>query len=46
MLTEVVTDADTARAYGEAGRQRAIDDFSWAAIATETAALYAEVAAK
>lgn len=46
VLTEVVTDADTARAYGEAGRQRAIDDFSWAAIAKETAALYAEVAAK
>jgi len=46
VLTEVVTDADTARAYGEAGRQRAIDDFSWAAIAQTTAALYAEVAGK
>ncbi len=46
VLTEVVTDADAARAYGEAGRQRAIDDFSWAAIAQTTAALYAEVAGK
>lgn len=46
VLTEVVTDAETARAYGEAGRQRAIDDFSWAAIAQTTAALYAEVSGK
>ncbi|WP_285138296.1 glycogen synthase [Microbacterium sp. lyk4-40-TSB-66] len=46
VLTEVVTDAEKARAYGQAGRQRAIDDFSWAAIAETTAALYAEVAAK
>jgi starch synthase len=46
VLTEVVTDADRARAYGEAGRQRAVDDFSWAAIAEQTAALYAEVAGK
>ncbi|WP_295783164.1 glycogen synthase [uncultured Microbacterium sp.] len=46
VLTEVVTDADRARAYGEAGRQRAVDDFSWAAIAEQTAALYAEVAGR
>lgn len=44
VLTEVVMDADTARAYGEAGRARAVEDFSWAAIAETTAALYAEVA--
>jgi len=44
VLTEVVMDADTARAYGEAGRTRAVEDFSWAAIAETTAALYAEVA--
>ncbi|WP_136585773.1 glycogen synthase [Microbacterium hydrothermale] len=44
VLTEVVTDAETARAYGEAGRQRAVDAFSWSAIAQETSALYAEVA--
>ncbi|MEV7875414.1 glycogen synthase [Microbacterium sp. NPDC089188] len=44
VLTEVVADAETARAFGEAGRQRAVDAFSWDAIAQETAALYAEVA--
>ncbi|MDU0368698.1 glycogen synthase [Microbacterium sp. KSW4-17] len=44
VLTEVVADAETARAFGEAGRQRAVDAFSWGAIAQETAALYAEVA--
>ena len=46
VLTEVVGDAEKARAYGEAGRRRAVEDFSWAAIAQETAALYAEVAGK
>ncbi|MFZ8757540.1 glycogen synthase [Microbacterium sp. HMH0099] len=45
VLTEVVTDAATAQRYGEAGRERAVQDFSWAAIAQTTAALYAEVAA-
>nr|WP_315269211.1 glycogen synthase [Microbacterium lemovicicum] len=43
VLTEVVSDPETARAYGEAGRRRAAEDFSWAAIARETAALYTEV---
>ncbi|MFS0733183.1 glycogen synthase [Microbacterium sp. 1P10UB] len=43
VLTEVVSDPATARAYGEAGCRRAAEDFSWAAIARETAALYAEV---
>ncbi|KQM37252.1 glycogen synthase [Microbacterium sp. Leaf203] len=46
VLTEVVMDAEKARAYGEAGRTRAVEDFSWAAIAETTAALYAEVAGK
>jgi len=46
VLTEVSMDAEKARAYGRAGRQRAVDDFSWAAIAETTAALYAEVAGK
>ncbi|WP_137843683.1 glycogen synthase [Microbacterium sp. 2FI] len=45
VLTEVVGDPERARAYGEAGRERARDDFSWASIAEQTAALYAEVAA-
>ncbi|WP_431796647.1 glycogen synthase [Microbacterium enclense] len=46
VLTEVVMDAERAGAYGEAGRRRAIEDFSWAAIAQTTAALYAEVAGR
>src|SRR6476646_7377299 len=37
-LTEVVTDPDRARAMGQAGRQRAIDAFSWGAIAEQTLA--------
>ena len=45
VLTEVVSDPDTARAYGEAGRTRATESFSWAQIAAETRALYAEVIA-
>jgi starch synthase len=44
VLTEVVTDPQTAAAYGAAGRERATKDFSWGSIADATAALYAEVA--
>ncbi|SDQ16995.1 glycogen synthase [Microbacterium sp. cf332] len=43
-LTEVVSDPETARRYGAAGRERAASAFSWRAIADETAALYASVA--
>lgn len=42
-LTEVVSDPERARAYGEAGRERAATAFSWPAIADATAALYREV---
>ncbi len=45
VLTEVAMDPERARAYGEAGRERARDDFSWAAIAETTRALYAELTA-
>lgn len=45
VLTEVVSDADRAAAYGRAGRERAANDFSWQAIADATTALYAEVSA-
>jgi starch synthase len=45
VLTEVVSDRALAAEYGAAGRQRATDDFSWARIAEQTAALYAEVTA-
>ncbi|WP_299087946.1 glycogen synthase [uncultured Microbacterium sp.] len=43
VLTEVVSDPARARAYGEAGRRRAADEFSWQAIADATEALYREV---
>lgn len=45
-LSEVVSDPERARAYGEAGRQRAAEEFSWQAIADATAALYREVTGK
>jgi starch synthase len=43
VLTEVVADRERAAQYGAAGRERARHDFSWASIAQETQALYAEV---
>lgn len=45
VLTEVATDPARAREYGDAGRERARSDFSWAAIADTTRALYAELTA-
>jgi starch synthase len=39
-LDEVVSDPDRAGAMGRAGRQRAIDAFSWGAIAQQTLAIY------
>ena len=39
-LTDAVSDPDRARAYGVAGRQRAIESFSWDAIAARTVDLY------
>jgi len=42
-LTEVAMDPANAAAYGDAGRERAAREFSWAAIADTTRALYAEV---
>jgi starch synthase len=44
VLTEVVSDRERAREYGEAGRERATTDFSWQRIAEQTEALYTEVA--
>ncbi|WP_292836004.1 glycogen synthase [Microbacterium sp.] len=43
VLAEVLADPERARAYGAAGRERATTEFSWAAIAEATAALYREV---
>jgi alpha-maltose-1-phosphate synthase len=44
VLTEVVTDPERARGYGQAGRRRAVEDFGWQRIAEQTAALYAGLA--
>jgi starch synthase len=45
VLTEVSSDPERARQYGEAGRERAREEFSWGAIADTTRALYAELSA-
>jgi starch synthase len=42
-LNEVVTDPERAAAMGKAGRQRAIEHFSWEAIAERTVELYRSV---
>jgi alpha-maltose-1-phosphate synthase len=44
-VTALLEDPDAARAMGAAGRRRVEDRFSWAAIATETAALYRQLLA-
>lgn len=45
VLTEVAMDPDRAGAYGAAGRERAAQEFSWAAIADTTRSLYTELGA-
>ncbi len=42
-LTTVLADPATAGEMGRAGRRRAIEEFSWAAIADRTVAIYREV---
>ena len=44
-LNTLVRDQDLAAAMGARGRDRAIAEFGWAAIAAQTAKLYAELAA-
>ena len=43
-LNALLADPGRAAAMGERGRERAIADFSWPAIAAQTAALYSELA--
>ena len=43
-LNALVRDPARARGYGEAGRARAVGEFSWSAIAVQTAELYRELA--
>jgi alpha-maltose-1-phosphate synthase len=42
-VNSVVADPEKARQYGHAGRQRCIDEFSWAHIAEQTLAIYRKV---
>jgi starch synthase len=42
-LNVLVVDPDRADAMGQAGRKRAVTEFSWTTIATQTADLYAEL---
>ncbi|MCP8710725.1 glycogen synthase [Streptomyces thermocarboxydus] len=42
-LDAVLGDPDTARAMGEAGRERAVTEFGWDAVARRTAGLYEEI---
>ena len=39
-VNSLVTDPDQAQRYGRAGRQRCIEDFSWAHIAQQTLNIY------
>ena len=43
-LNALVADTDRANAMGRAGRERAVADFGWPAIAAQTVALYRELA--
>ena len=45
-LTEATSDPDRARAYGAAGRTRAVEHFSWDAIAARTLEVYRSVTAR
>jgi starch synthase len=42
-LDSVLGDAGAARRMGEAGRQRAVEEFGWAAVARRTVRLYEEI---
>jgi len=43
-LNALVRDPGRAAAMGRAGRERAVTEFSWEAVAAQTVALYAELA--
>jgi starch synthase len=42
-MNALLRDPDRAEAMGRAGRERAVAEFSWEAVAAQTAALYAEL---
>ena len=39
-VNAIVADPDKAKTYGDAGRERAINNFSWEEIARQTCELY------
>jgi len=45
-VNELVAAPERARAMGEAGRQRAVEEFSWATVAEQTVAVYRSVLAR
>jgi starch synthase len=45
-VNRLLADPAEAERFGKAGRQRALDEFSWPAIAGQTARLYAELASE
>ena len=45
-VAELLADPDRAAAMGRAGRERAVADFGWDAIARRTHGLYAELLAR
>jgi glycosyltransferase involved in cell wall biosynthesis len=44
-VNELVANPERARDMGEAGRRRAVEDFSWEAVAGETVRLYERLVA-
>ncbi|HYT26169.1 MAG TPA: glycosyltransferase, partial [Actinomycetota bacterium] len=42
-VNRLLADPDQAERFGKAGRRRALDEFSWPAIAGQTARLYEEL---
>jgi alpha-maltose-1-phosphate synthase len=44
-VNEIIADPDTARRYGRAGRQRCMEEFSWARAAEQTLDIYRKVGA-
>jgi starch synthase len=45
-LNELLRDPDRAAAMGQAGRERAVKEFSWETVAAQTMALYGELVAR
>lgn len=44
-VNELIADREKARRYGEAGRQRCVEEFSWAHVAEQTLEIYRKVCA-